>query len=73
MTHRIARKGHPCEAHRFALVCGETPLCDGTIRAGQKYVEMPEHGEPFHPARYCLTCFRAEFPELHRGPVTESR
>jgi hypothetical protein len=60
MTERTARKRHRCDHAKWRQRVGLPPVCSGWIEPGERYAECPEHGEPFHPARYHPNCLATE-------------
>jgi hypothetical protein len=60
MIERTARKAHRCDDYRWRKRVGLPLLCSGTIEPGQRYAESPEDGEPFHPSRNHLECYRSQ-------------
>jgi hypothetical protein len=60
-TIRKARKGHTCTHGRWERrVKHEPAICPGDIQPGERYVECYDFGEPYHPARYHVACWKAE-------------
>lgn len=62
-TERTARKEHPCSRCSLMARRAGFPNHARRIDAGERYVESYGLGEPFHPARYHLTCWDEEMAE----------